>query len=450
MEKIGSLLPLWSVIPFAGILLSIALMPLLAAKFWHHHYGKVAFFWSLVMIVPFVLAFKQSAVYEILHIAIIDYIPFIIMLWALFTVSGGIMIKGKFDGKPGTNLMMLGIGTVLASLIGTTGAAMVMIRPLIRSNSRRKYKTHIFVFCIFLVANIGGSLTPLGDPPLFLGFLHGVSFFWTLHLLPLMGLLSIFLLVIFYFLDTYFYKKEDVTENNTNNTSPEPFGVQGWHNFIFLGGVIGAVLLSGIVNLGDVIVPGGIHVDISGLGRDVIFILMGVLSLQTTPRAIREANGFTWAPIREVAILFAGIFCTIIPPLNILKAGVNGSMAFIIHAVKEPWHYFWVSGGLSSFLDNAPTYLTFFNTELGQFFSGMKEAQAVNLLMHTKSSYLLAISAGSVFMGANTYIGNAPNFMIKSIAEENGISMPSFFGYMFKYSLIILIPCFIALTFIFF
>ncbi len=446
-KSIGGELPLWSGIPFAGILLSIALMPLLMPKFWHHHFGKVSMFWGLVMAIPFILVYKLTAVYEIAHIALIDYIPFIILLWSLFTVSGGIMIKGSFAGKPSTNLGMLLIGTLMASFIGTTGAAMLMVRPLIRSNSKRKYKAHILIFFIFLVANIGGSLTPLGDPPLFLGFLHGVSFFWTMKLFPIMGVLVLFLLGVFFALDSYFYKKETVVEETK---SDESFAIVGWHNFFFLLGIIGAVLISGIIDLGALTLPLGIHLEVRGILRDVTLVIMGILSLKSTKRAIRDDNGFTWGPIQEVAILFAGIFVTIIPALDMLKAGVNGSMGFIIGAVKDPWHYFWAAGSLSSFLDNAPTYLTFFNTALGQFFTGMPEAMGVKMLMSTKATYLLAISAGSVFMGANTYIGNAPNFMVKSIAEENGIPMPSFFGYMFKYSLIFLVPSFIVLTFIFF
>ncbi len=250
-------------------------------------------------------------------------------------------------------------------------------------------------------------------------------------------------------MDSYYYKKEDIAHID-EDILQESFSIAGWHNFFFLLGIIVAVLLSGMVNLGTLVLPGHIPVAIGGLVRDGILLLMGFLSFKTTSWTIREDNRFTWGPIKEVAILFAGIFITIIPALAILKAGASGSMGFIIGAVKEPMHYFWASGGLSSFLDNAPTYLTFFNTALGQFFSGMPELSGVAGLMSSKTSYLLAISAGSVFMGANSYIGNAPNFMVKFIAEENGITMPSFFGYIFKYSLTILIPSFILITFIFF
>lgn len=447
--KIGTELPLWSTIPFVGILLSIALFPLLAPKFWHHNFGKVSFFWALVFALPFLIHYKSVAIHEILHIYLIDYIPFIILLWALFTVSGGILLKGSIKGNPVTNLVMLIIGTFLSSWIGTTGSAMLLIRPVIRSNINRKYKVHIVIFFIFLVANIGGSLTPLGDPPLFLGFIHGVDFFWTMKIFPHMALVSLILLTIFFLLDSFYYKKETDEVKGLSEVNNEPIKVLGIHNVIFLFGIIGGVLFSGTVKLGHINVL-GTHMQIQNVIRDLILISMGFLSLITTRKKVREDNNFTWFPIQEVAILFAGIFMTIIPALAILKAGDKGSLAFVINAVKEPWHYFWITGSLSSFLDNAPTYLTFFNTAMGQFFSGKPEHLAVIQLMAQKAIYLKAISAGAVFMGAMTYIGNAPNFMVKSIAEENGVKMPSFFGYIMRYSLIFLIPSFIIVTLVFF
>ncbi len=442
-------LPIWSAVPFVGILLSIALLPLFAPKFWHHNFGKISAFWALAFSVPFLFAYKGAAIYEILHIYLIDYIPFIILLWALFTISGGILIKGSIKGKPLTNLVILLIGTLLSSVIGTTGSAMLLIRPIIRANAHRKNKVHIIVFFIFLVANIGGSLTPLGDPPLFLGFLHNVSFFWTLSLFPHMALLSTILLTMFFFLDTYFLKKEDIQEETVETMEKEPIRIVGWHNAFFLMGVIAGVLFSGMVKLPEANVF-GVHLGFQSLIRDAFLILMGILSLKTTKKIIREGNGFTWFPIQEVAILFAGIFMTIIPALALLKAGESGPLGFIVSAVQEPWHYYWITGGLSSFLDNAPTYLTFFNTALGKFFPGMSEVDAVPLLMNSKKIFLQAISTGAVFMGAMTYIGNAPNFMVKSIAEENDIQMPSFFGYMIKYSFIFLLPAFVIVTLVFF
>ncbi|MCU0847677.1 MAG: sodium:proton antiporter [Spirochaetes bacterium] len=441
------MLPIWSVLPFAGILLSIALFPLLAPHFWHRHFPKVAAFWALVFAVPFVIAFRGKAVSEIAHIYIIDYIPFIILLWSLFTISGGIYVRGTLKGSPAVNTVILLIGTLLASWIGTTGASMLLIRPILRSNSWRKYKVHTVVFFIFLVSNVGGSLTPLGDPPLFLGFLHGVDFFWTLKILPHMCFVSGILLILYFIMDTVYYRKEDQSLMGT--ADPEPVKMLGWHNFIFLGGVVGGVLFSGLVKLGEVSIF-GIHQNIENLVKDGILILMGILSLRTTSREVRKDNEFGWGPIQEVAYLFAGIFMTIIPALAILKAGEQGALAFIIKSTERPAHYFWASGGLSSFLDNAPTYLTFFNSAIGKFYSGMCEADAVKLLMTEKAAYLAAISAGAVFMGANTYIGNAPNFMVKSIAEESGVAMPSFFGYMFKYSIPILVVIFIITTFVFF
>ena len=404
-------------------------------------------FWALVFAVPFIYFFKEKALYEVAHIIIIDYIPFILLLWALFTVSGGIHIKGTLKGTPAINTTILLIGTILASVIGTTGASMLLIRPILRSNSWRIYKTHSIVFFIFLVSNIGGALTPLGDPPLFLGFLHGVPFFWTTHLLPEMAFASIVLLILYFILDSYYYKKE--TQTAVPDSAPEPIRVEGYHNFIFLAGIIAAVLFSGNVKIGEVNIL-GIHQSIENLIRDVILLFMGIGSLFFTRIETHKNNEFGWAPIMEVAYLFAGIFITIIPALAILKAGEKGALAWLIQLINSPSDYFWAVGILSSFLDNAPTYLTFFNSALGKFYPGMPEAQAVARLVIEKIPHLAAISVGAVFMGANTYIGNAPNFMVKSIAEEAGVKMPSFFGYMFKYSIPILLVLFIIITFVFF
>ncbi len=450
---LGTELPLWSAIPFLGILLSIAVFPLVAPHFWHHHFPKISAAWALIFAIPFLFVYKGQAFHEILHIYFLDYIPFIILLWGLFTIAGGIYIKGTLKGTPILNTFLILIGTALASWVGTTGAAMIMIRPLLRANSERKHKVHLIVFFIFLVANIGGTLTPLGDPPLFLGFLHGVSFFWTLNLFPEMFFVAIILLVVFYVWDTIIYRKEKIPEKPS--TEKEPLRIEGAFNFIFLLGVVAGVLFSGIANLGEVTVL-GIHMPIQGMCRDVWIILMGLLSLKLTAKVIREANEFSWFPIKEVAYLFAGIFMTIIPALAILKAGEHGAMAALIRAVETPTHFFWVTGSLSSFLDNAPTYLTFFNTALGKLGltePAIREAFAAGTLSSSFPEFerlLVGISLGAVFMGANTYIGNAPNFMVKSIAEESGIQMPSFFGFMIKYSIPILIPVFILVTLFFF
>jgi Na+/H+ antiporter NhaD/arsenite permease-like protein len=346
------------------------------------------------------------------------------------------------------NMVILIIGTLLASWMGTTGAAMLLIRPFLRANNYRKNRTFMVVFFIFLVANVGGSLTPLGDPPLFLGFLHGVSFFWTFKILPHMLLVVIILLVIYFILDTYYYRKEGVTAPEEEGVK-EPIKLEGIHNFIFLGGIVGSVLMSGIVDWGEVTTL-GIHRAVQDWVRDGLLILMGALSLVTTRMQIRDDNNFTWFPIIEVAYLFIGIFITMIPCLLILKAGSEGALAFLVNGVTQPVHDLWVTGALSAFLDNAPTYLTFFNSALGAFYPGATEAQAVPLLMTENAIYLKAISAGAVFFGACSYIGNAPNFMVRSISEEAGTPMPSFFGYILKYALVVLIPTFVIVTFVFF
>jgi Na+/H+ antiporter NhaD/arsenite permease-like protein len=443
---LGSLLPLYLGLPFVGILLSIALFPLLAPRFWHHHFGKISAFWGLALAVPFLVLYRGEAVYEILHIYLADYIPFIILLWSLYTVAGGILVRGNLAGTPVVNTVMLLIGTLVASWVGTTGAAMLLIRPFMRANAWRERRTYQVVFFIFLVCNVGGSLTPLGDPPLFLGFLHGVPFFWTMHLFRPMLLVSILLLALFFVLDTIYSRKEKGRPPASDGINLK---VEGLHNFLFLAGVVAAVLMSGLVHIGEINVL-GIHRPVADLARDAILITMGILSLRTTKRSIRERNEFTWFPIQEVAYLFAGIFVTMIPVLLILKAGTEGHLAFIIEAVQKPLHYFWVTGVLSSFLDNAPTYLVFLNTALGNFSPGAPEREAIAELIRNNQIYLEAISAGAVFMGANTYIGNAPNFMVRSIAEEGGVDMPSFFGYIVKYSSVFLVPIFIVVTWVFF
>ena len=455
-HDIGGELPVWTAVPFAGILLSIALCPLLMPHFWHNHFGKISAMWAVLFALPFLYVYHGVAVYHILHIYLIDYIPFIILLWGLFTVAGGIVIRGSLKGTPAVNTVMLLIGTILASCVGTTGAAMVMIRPVLRANKDRLKKTHVVCFFIFLVANVGGSLTPLGDPPLFLGFLHNVPFFWvTTNILPHMLVTAGILLAIFFAVDTFFYRRE---KGNHVQSGPEeekvPLKIEGTVNFLFLLGVVSLVLMSGYWKPGHFMLL-GVHMEYQNIMRDVGIIAMGALSLIFTTKALREANDFSWFPILEVAKLFAGIFMTIIPALAILKAGNEGALAGLVAVVQESYHYFWVTGALSSFLDNAPTYLTFFNLALGKL--GIAESAVPAALAAGAATanpefimYLKAISAGAVFMGANTYIGNAPNFMVKSIAEEAGINMPSFFGYMIKYSIPILIPVFILVTFIFF
>jgi Na+/H+ antiporter NhaD/arsenite permease-like protein len=447
-KNLGEILSLYSTIPFIGILLSIALFPLFAPTFWHHHFGKVSAFWALVIAIPMLVNYKGAALHSFLHIIIADYIPFIILLWGLFTVSGGILLRGTLRGTPIVNTIMIAVGTILASWMGTTGAAMLLIRPFLRANNYRKNRAFMVVFFIFLVANIGGALTPVGDPPLFLGFLHGVPFFWTFHILPHMIFSVLILLAVYCAMDTLFYRKEEVPAA-ADEEEKESLRLVGSYNFIFLAGIVGSVIFSGVVDWGEVQTL-GIPRNVQEWVRDAFIIAMGILSLIFTPPKVREDNEFTWFPIKEVAYLFAGIFITMTPCLELLLAGTKGTLGFIIGAVREPFHYFWITGFLSSFLDNAPTYLTFFSSALGKFYAGVPEGMAVTKLIAEKPVYLMAISAGAVFFGANTYIGNAPNFMVRSIAEEAGTPMPSFFGYMLKYSIIFLLPTFILVTLIFF
>jgi Na+/H+ antiporter NhaD/arsenite permease-like protein len=438
-------LAIFWIIPFAGILLSIAAFPLVAPDFWHHNFGRISLFWATSLIVPFVIKEGfQITLYELLHVGLLEYIPFIILLLALFTISGGVQLKGSLVGSPILNTAILAIGTLLASWMGTTGAAMLLIRPLIRANANRKNKVHVIVFFIFLVANIGGALTPLGDPPLFLGFLKGVSFFWTTTAMffPMLFLV-ISLLIIFFILDTYLYKKDNtIIEKELN---PEKLGLEGSFNLLLLLGVIGGVLLSGFWKPHISFTIYYVDVELQNIARDILLLGLTYVSWILTSQSIRKANEYTWFPIVEVAKLFAGIFITIIPAIAILKAGTEGALSAVVESVTNDgqpinYMYFWMTGILSSFLDNAPTYLVFFNTAGGD----------PSLLMGDLYETLLAISAGAVFMGANTYIGNAPNFMVKSIAETSGIKMPSFFGYFFKWSIPILVPLFIITTLIFF
>ena len=439
----GSDLSIFWVIPFAGILLSIAIFPLVAPEYWHHNFGKISAFWALLFVLPFLVSQGwQIVLYEILHVGLLEYIPFIILLLALFTISGGVQLTGSLVGTPIVNSAIILVGTLLASWMGTTGAAMLLIRPLLRANKDRKYKVHIVIFFIFLVANIGGSLTPLGDPPLFLGFLKGVDFFWTTKAMFVpMLFMVISLLIIFYFYDSFQYRKESDLPLPSNN---EKISIKGSFNLLLIFGVVCSVLLSGFWRPGIDFTIFHVHVELQNLARDILLLVLAYLSWTYTSKKIREGNEYTWFPIQEVAKLFAGIFITIIPAIAILKAGTSGALSGIINSVSSdsgPVNnmYFWLTGILSSFLDNAPTYLVFFNTAGG-------DAQ---VLMGELSQTLLAISAGAVFMGANTYIGNAPNFMVKSIAESSGIEMPSFFGYFF-YSLIILFPLFGIVSLLFF
>ena len=433
-------------LPFAGLLLSIALMPLLAGPVWHHHFGKITAGWALAFLVPFAITFGPAVMgTNFAHALIAEYIPFIVLLTALFTAAGGIYVRGNLHGSPALNTGILATGAVLASVMGTTGASMLLIRPLIRANDNRKSVVHVVVFFIFIVSNAGGSLTPLGDPPLFLGFLKGIDFFWTVKwIFPETLFLVGSLLAIFYALDNWHYRREGVTRVDPTPDDPR-VGLDGAINFVPLGLVVVLVLMSGLWKPGISFDVFGTAVGLPQIVRDVSLVGVIALSLAITPKGVREANQFSWAPMAEVAKLFAGIFLTMIPVLAMLRAGEAGAFAGVVHAVTGPdgqpvnAAYFWFSGALSSFLDNAPTYLVFFNLAGGD----------PQTLMTTLAPTLAAISAGSVFMGANTYIGNAPNFMVKAIAEDRGVKMPSFFGYM-AWSGTILLPLFVVMTFIWF
>lgn len=443
-ELNGAALSIFWAVPFVGILLSIALCPLVAHHFWEHNIGKVSSFWGALVLIPMAIFFgTDTALMALSHAALLEYIPFILLLLALFTVAGGIVIRGNLHGTPLVNTTLLAVGTILASIIGTTGASMVMVRPALRANDNRKHNAHVFVFFIFLVANIGGSLTPLGDPPLFLGFLRGVDFFWTTtHLFPETLMVSSILLAIFFALDSWYYRKEGHLPRDP--TPDSPIRVSGGFNFVLIAVIIAAILASAKFDFGEITIAGN-HLSIANLLRDVTMIVVTLISLAVTPKADREANDFNWAPIVEVAKLFAGIFLAIVPVIAILKAGPQGVMAPLVALVSHAdgsannIAYFWLTGTLSAFLDNAPTYLVFFETAGGD----------ASTLMYAGARTLTAISAGAVFMGAVSYIGNAPNFMVYAIARRSGVNMPNFFGYM-GWSISILIPIFILVTIVFF
>ena len=441
----GRGMSLFWVLPFAGLLLCIATGPLFFPHLWEHHYGKFSAFWAALVIVPLYLYFDAySATKGIAFAMLLEYVPFIILLFALYTVAGGIFVKGNIHGSPATNTAILFIGAVLASFVGTTGASMVLIRPIIRANDNRAHNVHVVVFFIFIVSNVGGALTPLGDPPLFVGFLKGVSFFWTTtNLFAETVLVLGILLAAFYAMDSYLYRKEGVVRPDP--TPDSRVRVLGLESLVFVAIIIGAVLLRAEWKPGVQFNVLGVYIQLQDLVSNVVMLGAALASLKFARREYREANGFNWGPILEVAKLFAGIFICIVPVLAILAAGRQGAAAGLVALVTNPdgtpnnVMYFWLTGALSSFLDNAPTYLVFFELAGGD----------PQKLMGPLAVTLAAISTGAVYMGANTYIGNAPNFMVYAIAKDMGVKMPSFFGYML-WSGAILIPIFVLVTFIFF
>ncbi|MGB3865807.1 MAG: sodium:proton antiporter [Xanthobacteraceae bacterium] len=431
-------------LPFIGILLCIATGPVFYPHVWEHHLGKFTALWSALIVVPlFLTTDPQTAMTALVHTALLEYMPFILLLLALFTVAGGIYLEGNLRDSPLTNTALLAIGTLMASVVGTTGAAMILIRPLIRANDDRRYNTHVVVFFIFLVCNIGGSLTPLGDPPLFIGFLKGVDFFWTTqHLWPETLAVSAVLLAVFAALDVYLHRREKRSLPRRADPTPDtPLRLHGGINFVLIAVIIGAILMSAQWKPGVTFTVAGVELELQDLARDAIFVAVALASLALTRKQHRAANGFTWGPIREVAILFAGIFICIVPVMAMLQAGSQGAFSSVLSLVTRadgsanPVAYFWLTGGLSSFLDNAPTYLVFFQLAGGD----------AARLMTDLAPVLAAISLGAVFMGAMTYIGNAPNFMVYAIATERGVKMPSFFGYM-AWSIVVLLPVFVVLS----
>jgi len=433
-------------LPFVGILLTIATGPLFFPRIWHRHYGKLAFAWATLTLAPMAALYDlPTALGALVHAFFAEYLSFIVLLFTLYVVAGGILVTGYLRGTPLVNTTILIFGTAIASVVGTTGAAMILIRPLIRANAARLNNTHVIVFFIILVANVGGALFPLGDPPLFVGFLHGVDFFWTTrHLFMPTILVAGLVLVAFLGLDIWHYRKDRLITTVGETDPPLDLRVRGTINLVLIAAIIAAILGAAFWKPDIAFDIYGTTVELQNVLRDVVLLGIALLSLVLTHDEHREANGFTWDPILEVAILFAGIFVCIIPVLVALQAGKDGSLAWLLAVVTAPdgsphnVAYFWLTGALSAFLDNAPTYLVFFELAGGD----------AAKLMGPLAGTLAAISMGAVYMGALTYIGNAPNLMVYAIALERGIKMPSFFGYV-VWSTAILLPVLAIVTIVF-
>jgi Na+/H+ antiporter NhaD/arsenite permease-like protein len=432
-------------LPFVGLLLTIAIGPQLFPRVWHRHYGKIAYAWATLTLAPLAALYGvPAAAAALVHVALADYIGFIALLFALYVVAGGILVTGVLRGTPWVNTLILVLGTGLASLIGTTGAAMILIRPLLRANAARLVNAHVVVFFIFLVGNIGGALSPLGDPPLFVGFLNGVAFFWPArHLAGETAVAALIVLAVFIAIDVWHYRRDRRIEILDEPAASRVLHIKGLVNVVLIVLIVGAILLSAKWRSGVTFDVAGTPLTLENLLRDAALVLIAIASLALTPDEHREANGFSWEPIREVVVLFGAIFVCIIPMLAALGAGEHGPFAWLVHVVTRPdggphvAAYFWLSGLLSAVLDNAPTYLVFFELAGGDAARLMGELAPV----------LAAISLGAVFMGALTYIGNAPNLMIYAIATERGVKMPSFFGYL-AWSCAVLLPVFALLTFV--
>lgn len=444
--------PIWLCIPFALLLLSIAVFPLVRPMWWESHQPLVVILCALLFLVPYSMLNGVGHAAELTAECIInDYLGFIVLLFGLFCVAGNITLVGDLAGSPRVNVALLLFGTMLSSWIGTTGASMLMVRPLIKMNSWRKRKRHIMIFFIFLIGNIGGCLTPIGDPPLLMGFARGVPFFWSLRLMPIMLLNAAVLLFAFYLVDKRAYRKDIAMGRKPDISKPgTDVHIDGAHNLLLLGVIVAAVILSGVMptmpifrdaqgNVLGLHIIGDVVLTVPTIIECAMILSAAWLSFRTTSVSVRKANHFTWGAIEEVAVLFVGIFITMQPALMLLKA--NGAKL----GVDTPMEMFWATGALSSFLDNTPTYLVFLTTACAQGFT----EGVVTSLGTVPVQMLTAISCGAVFMGANTYIGNAPNFMVKAISDENGIRMPSFFGYLL-WSLAFLGPVFLLDALIFF
>jgi Na+/H+ antiporter NhaD/arsenite permease-like protein len=438
--------PSWPwALPFLGLLLSIAAGPLLIPNVWHAHYGKIAFIWSTLTLAPMAALHGIPTAWAALFHALLEYLRFITMLASLYVVAGGILVTGSVRGTPLVNAATLAFGTVIASIVGTTGATMILIRPLLRANSARLHNVHVVIFFIFLAANIGGALSPLGDPPLFLGFLHGIDFFWpAVHLWRQTALTVALVLFVFVVVDLWYYRQDRRVTVVGETARSEPLRIHGLVNLLFIALIVGVTLLSAVWK-GDIVLDiGGPTLQLQDLVRDAALGAVAVASLVFTPEEHRERNGFTWEPIGEVATLFAGIFVCVVPVTAMLHAGHQGPFSWVLplmtDAAGEPRNtaYFWITGTLSAVLDNAPTYLVFFELLGGD----------AARLMNEHATALVAISMGAVYMGAMTYVGNAPNLMIYAIATERGVKMPSFFGYMI-WSCAVLLPVFAIVTSIF-
>ncbi len=436
----------WS-LPFAGMLLSIALLPIAAPCFWHRHALGVAIAWSLAFLLPYGASFGAGqAAHALAETLLHDYLPFIALLTALYATAGGIRIMIGRRATPAFNIGLLAVGAALASVIGTTGASMLLIRPLLRANAHRRDSSHLVIFFIFVVGNVGGALTPIGDPPLLIGFLQGVGFFWTTrHLFAPMLFLLVGLLAACYGVDTRRARREPPGSVAADEPIDRRIRIQGVANLLPLATVIGLVLLGGMWKTDSAFDLLGVELGLAALARDVGLLAATLLSLALTPAGVRRGNEFSWRPMAEVAELFLGIFLTMIPVIAMLRTGASGPFAWLVHAVTEPqgqpvpWAYFWAAGLASSVLDNAPTYLIFFELAGGD----------AERLMTDHATTLTAISAGAVFMGALTYIGNAPNLMVRAIAERRGVRMPGFFAYL-AWSGAVLIPLFVLSTLVFF